>query len=176
MNTMNTTASAKGPDNALLNSLLLDSPVGTLRLWSNGRQLVQIDWSAPKTAPAGTRQQSDAVLQRGGEQLEEYFAGKRKTFDLPLAPRGTAFQQSVWQALAGIPWGQWRSYGDIARAIGRPRAVRAVGAANGRNPLPIVVPCHRVVGSDGSLTGFAGGLEMKRYLLELEGSLRQLQA
>ncbi len=159
-----------------LNYLLLDSPVGALRLWSNGRQLVQIEFGDHKAVPEGARQQDDAVLQRGGEQLEEYFAGARRRFDLPLAPQGTAFQQSVWRALAEIPWGQWRSYADIARAISRPRAVRAVGAANGRNPLPIVVPCHRVVGSDGSLTGFAGGLEMKRYLLELEGSLRHLKA
>jgi len=163
-------------DDWQLNYLLLDSPVGTLRLWSNGRQLVRIEFNPREAAPAGAQRQDDAALRRGGEQLEEYFAGKRKAFDLPLAPRGTDFQQSVWRALAEIPWGQWRSYGDIARAIGRPRAVRAVGAANGRNPLPIVVPCHRVVGSDGSLTGFAGGLETKRYLLELEGSLRQLQA
>ncbi|MCB1846207.1 MAG: methylated-DNA--[protein]-cysteine S-methyltransferase [Halieaceae bacterium] len=159
-----------------LNYLLLASPLGTLRLWSNGRQLVQIEFGDRKAVPEGSRQQGDAVLQRGGEQLQEYFAGTRRRFDLPLAPQGTAFQQSVWRALAEIPWGQWRSYADIARAISRPRAVRAVGAANGRNPLPIVVPCHRVVGSDGSLTGFAGGLEMKRYLLELEGSLRHLKA
>ncbi len=159
-----------------LNYLLLDSPIGTLRLWSNGRQLVQIEFGNRKAVPERARQQDDAVLQRCGEQLEEYFAGTRRRFDLPLAPQGTAFQQSVWRALDEIPWGQWRSYADIARAISRPRAVRAVGAANGRNPLPIVVPCHRVVGSDGSLTGYAGGLEMKRYLLELEGSLRYLQA
>ena len=159
-----------------LNYLLLASPLGTLRLWSNGRQLVQIEFGDRKAVPEGARQQGDAVLQSAGEQLEEYFAGTRRRFDLPLAPKGTDFQQSVWRALAEIPWGQWRSYADIARAIGRPRAVRAVGAANGRNPLPIVVPCHRVVGSDGSLTGFAGGLEMKRYLLELEGSLRHLKA
>jgi methylated-DNA-[protein]-cysteine S-methyltransferase len=159
----------------MLNYLLLDSPVGTLRLRSNGRQLVEIEFGDRGALPEGARQQGDAVLQRAGEQLAEYFAGKRRSFDLPLAPRGTDFQQSVWRALAGIPWGQWRSYGDIARAIGRPGAMRAVGAANGRNPLPIVVPCHRVVGSDGSLTGFAGGLEMKRYLLELEGSLPLLK-
>ena len=92
-----------------------------------------------------------------------------RSFSLPLAPRGTPFQQSVWQALADIPFGELRSYRDIARTIGRPAAVRAVGAANGRNPLPIVVPCHRVIGSNGKLTGFAGGLEAKRRLLVLEG-------
>ena len=104
----------------------------------------------------------------------EYFAGRRRQFDLPLAPVGTPFQRAVWNALAAIPWGALRSYADIARAIERPTAVRAVGAANGRNPLPIVVPCHRVIGSNGTLTGFAGGLDIKRQLLELEGSWGEL--
>jgi methylated-DNA-[protein]-cysteine S-methyltransferase len=103
--------------------------------------------------------------------LKEYFDGTRRHFDLPLGPRGTEFQLRVWEALTQIPYGQTRSYRDIALAIGKPTAVRAVGAANGRNPLPIVVPCHRVIGSDGSLTGFAGGLEAKTRLLQLEGSL-----
>jgi methylated-DNA-[protein]-cysteine S-methyltransferase len=110
-------------------------------------------------------------LARASLQLAEYFAGQRRGFDLPLAAGGTAFQQAVWQALREIPWGELRSYRDIACALQNPRAVRAVGAANGRNPLPIVVPCHRVIGANGSLTGFAGGLEAKKLLLELEGSL-----
>ena len=113
---------------------------------------------------------SDAVLAACAAQLTDYFAGKRRHFELPLAARGTPFQQSVWDALADIPYGELRSYRDIARTIGNPAAVRAVGAANGRNPLPIVVPCHRVIGSNGTLTGFAGGLEVKRFLLELEGA------
>ena len=103
-------------------------------------------------------------------QLTEYFAGKRQSFDLQLAPQGTDFQLAVLAALQTIPHGETRSYLDIARQIGRPSAVRAVGAANGRNPLPIVIPSHRVIGADGSLTGFGGGLEAKLYLLELEGS------
>jgi methylated-DNA-[protein]-cysteine S-methyltransferase len=102
-------------------------------------------------------------------QLEEYFAGRRRAFDLELAPIGTAFEKQVWDALRGIPFGETRSYGEIARAIGRPGAARAVGRANGANPIPIVVPCHRVIGSDGSLTGFGGGLEAKSLLLEVEG-------
>jgi len=101
-------------------------------------------------------------------QLHEYFRGERRDFDLPLAPRGTEFQQDVWRALQRIPYGATRSYSDIAREIGRPAAVRAVGAANGANPIPIVIPCHRVVGSNGSLTGFGGGIETKRWLLALE--------
>jgi methylated-DNA-[protein]-cysteine S-methyltransferase len=101
-------------------------------------------------------------------QLEEYFAGTRQHFELPLHPLGTPFQLSVWQALAGIPYGATISYGELARRIDNPQAVRAVGAANGRNPLPIVLPCHRVIGGDGSLTGFGGGLPTKRFLLSLE--------
>jgi len=101
-------------------------------------------------------------------QLGEYFDGKRHRFDLELAPRGTDFQRQVWRSLAEIPFGETRSYADVAERIGRPRAVRAVGRANGANPIPIVVPCHRVVGADGSLTGFGGGLEAKRHLLDLE--------
>jgi methylated-DNA-[protein]-cysteine S-methyltransferase len=102
-------------------------------------------------------------------QLEEYFAGERREFDLPLAPEGTPFERSVWDELRRIPFGETRSYGEIARAIGRPSASRAVGRANGANPIPIVVPCHRVIGADGSLTGFGGGLEAKSRLLEIEG-------
>ena len=105
------------------------------------------------------------------QQLNEYFSGERQTFDLPLVPSGTEFQRAVLDALLEIPCGETRSYQQIAERIGRPKAVRAVGAANGRNPLPIVIPCHRVIGSDGSLTGFGGGLDAKTYLLSLEGSL-----
>ena len=112
------------------------------------------------------------MLTRAARQLAEYFAGTRRTFDLPLAftARGTPFQQKVWRALLTIPFGETRSYGEIAAQIGSPRAVRAVGAANGRNPISIVAPCHRVVGANGKLTGFAGGLENKAYLLALEGA------
>lgn len=101
-------------------------------------------------------------------QLDEYFAGERSAFELVLAPRGTAFQREVWRALMSIPYGTKTTYGAIARAVGRPKAVRAVGAANGQNPLPIVVPCHRVIGRDGTLTGYGGGLDRKRLLLDLE--------
>jgi methylated-DNA-[protein]-cysteine S-methyltransferase len=109
-------------------------------------------------------------LTRAQKQLAEYFAGKRENFDLPLKLRGTAFQQKVWKALERIPFGQTRSYGQIAKAVKSPAASRAVGAACGKNPLPIVVPCHRVVGSSGSLTGFGGGLAMKEWLLKHEGA------
>ncbi len=102
------------------------------------------------------------------DQLLEYLAGRRRDFDLPLDPEGTPFQKSVWEALRAIPWGTTRTYGQIAAAIGRPKAVRAVGQANNRNPIAIFIPCHRVVGADGALTGYAGGLDMKQKLLELE--------
>jgi methylated-DNA-[protein]-cysteine S-methyltransferase len=150
----------------------LDSPLGQLRLLSNGEALVRIQFpnqfsENDDTEPAT----SDGVLQQTCQQLREYFEGDRNCFDLPLAASGTEFQHSVWSALKDIPFGELRSYRDIAQAIGRPAAVRAVGAANGRNPLPIIVPCHRVIGSNGALTGFAGGLPAKCLLLQLEGAI-----
>ena len=152
-----------------MNFQSLDTPIGTLRLVSNGAALVNIEFECQYGANEDV-ENSDAVLAACARQLTEYFAGNRRHFELPLAARGTSFQQSVWNALADIPYGELRSYRDIARTIGNPAAVRAVGAANGRNPLPIVVPCHRVIGSNGTLTGFAGGLEAKMFLLGLEGA------
>lgn len=158
-----------------MNYQLLDSPIGRLRLVVEGAQLLAIEFEGDYEpdepgAQAGNRA-SAAVLDVCAAQLREYFAGQRREFDLPLAARGTPFQRSVWSALCAIPYGELRSYRDIARAIDRPKAVRAVGAANSRNPLPIVVPCHRVIGSDGSLTGYAGGLGIKTRLLQLEGAV-----
>ncbi len=152
-----------------MNTLTIDSPIGRLQLFSDGNHLTAIHFPEQHSGAADCAR-PDSVLTAARTQLEEYFSGRRKHFTLPLAAGGTPFQQSVWRALAAIPWGEVRSYRDIALAIGRPSAVRAVGAANGRNPLPIVVPCHRVIGANGSLTGFAGGLPRKRQLLTLEGS------
>jgi methylated-DNA-[protein]-cysteine S-methyltransferase len=118
----------------------------------------------------GMRRPDAAPLPEVRRQLTEYFAGRRRTFSLPLAPRGTAFERRVWQELAAIPCGETRSYAEVARAIGHPDACRAVGRANGRNPIAVVIPCHRVIGSDGSLTGYGGGLPLKRFLLDLEGA------
>lgn len=155
-----------------MNFQYLDSPIGTLRLVSNGTELIKIEFEGHYNDDEEAYVEStDAALAACAKQLSDYFALRRKHFDLPLTAQGTTFQQSVWRALAAIPYGELRSYRDIAQAIGNPAAVRAVGAANGRNPLPIVVPCHRVIGSNGSLTGFAGGLETKKMLLQLEGSL-----
>ena len=147
----------------------LDTPIGTLRLASNGTQLLEIEFEGQYNNDVV--EASDAVLVNCAHQLTDYFAGKRQRFELALWTKGTPFQQAVWDALADIPYGELRSYKDIAHSINNPAAVRAVGAASGRNPLPIVVPCHRVIGSNGSLTGFAGGLETKRVLLQLEARL-----
>jgi methylated-DNA-[protein]-cysteine S-methyltransferase len=147
----------------------LDTPIGTLRLVSNGAHILKIAFEGQYNTHVVDN--PDNILVNCADQLNAYFAGKRKCFDLPLGANGTPFQQRVWSALAGIPYGELRSYKDIACIIGHPAAVRAVGAANGHNPLPIVVPCHRVIGSNGRLTGFAGGLEAKSYLLQLEARL-----
>ncbi|TDG12744.1 methylated-DNA--[protein]-cysteine S-methyltransferase [Seongchinamella unica] len=154
-----------------MNYQYLDSPVGRLRLVSDGHHLTAIEWENRQGADPAGEERTDPALKACAQQLGEYFAGKRRHFDLPLLPAGTPFQQQVWAALAAIPYGALRSYRDVARTLDRPKAVRAVGAANGRNPLPIVVPCHRVIGSDGSLTGFAGGLAAKQVLLRLEGAI-----
>lgn len=141
-----------------------DSPLGPLWLTASDAGLQRIEFGPPE-APVGA---AHPVLEAARRQLDGYFAGTRQRFDLPLAAAGTPFQQRVWQALRTIPHGHTCSYLDIARRIGAPAAVRAVGAANGRNPIAIVVPCHRVIGANGSLTGYAGGLERKRFLLALE--------
>jgi methylated-DNA-[protein]-cysteine S-methyltransferase len=154
-----------------MNYQYLDSPIGRLRLVSDGSHLRAIEFEGRHGPTAGDRDVSDPVLRDCARQLREYFAGQRKRFELPLSSGGTDFQREVWQQLVRIPYGDLHTYAQIAAAIDRPKAVRAVGAANGSNPLPIVVPCHRVIGSDGSLTGFAGGLDAKRRLLELEGAL-----
>lgn len=119
--------------------------------------------------PAQFTVESTPLLERAFEQIEEYFAEKRTEFDLPLKPEGTLFEQSVWNALLSIPYGETRTYGQIAGTIGNIKASRAVGRAVGRNPLSIIIPCHRVIGHNGSLTGYAGGIDMKRALLEIEG-------
>ena len=148
------------------------TPVGELKLVASDSGLAGILWENddPKRTRFLPQVQDDdhPVLRETERQLNEYFAGARRVFDLPLDFVGTDFQKKVWQALVAIPFGETRSYSQIAREIGHPLAVRAVGAANGRNPLSIVAPCHRVIGSNGKLTGFAGGLDIKAFLLSLE--------
>ena len=152
----------------------IDSPVDPLLLAADQHGLRLIEFHAPRhpmSRLAEWREGDNSVLQATRVQLDEYFSGARKQFDLPLAPQGTPFQTEVWQTLATIPYGETISYAQLAQRVGKPTAMRAVGAANGRNPLPIVLPCHRVIGADGSLTGFGGGLPTKQFLLELEGAL-----
>jgi methylated-DNA-[protein]-cysteine S-methyltransferase len=149
------------------------SPLGTLVLESDGRALTRIRLPAEEyeNDPAVERVRKPGLFRDAARQLKEYFAGARAAFDLPLNPGGTPFQRAVWSELVNIPRGGTVSYAELAARVGHPGSHRAVGAANGRNPLPIVIPCHRVVGKDGRLTGYAGGLEAKRTLLVLEGAL-----
>ena len=150
----------------------MTSPVGTLKLVANDTALVAVLWENenPKRVRLAEliEQVHHPILLETQKQLSEYFAGKRQQFDLPLDFEGTEFQQKVWQALLTIPFGETRSYRDIAEQVGNVKAVRAVGAANGKNPISIIAPCHRVVGANGKLVGFAGGLDNKDILLKLE--------
>ncbi len=150
----------------------IESPVGRLKLVASPNALVAVLWEREQPnrvkLDAATLDPQQPILLETERQLTEYFSGGRTEFNLPLQPDGSEFQKKVWRALREIPFGQTRSYLDLARAIGSSKAARAVGAANSKNPLSIIVPCHRVVGSDGSLTGFAGGVETKAALLALE--------
>lgn len=147
-----------------------DTPIGELLLAGEQDELALIGFpeGSMRRNPESDWIYNEAPLATVRQQLSEYFAGERKSFDVPLALEGTEFQVSVLEALLDIPYGETTSYGAIAKQIGRPKAVRAVGAANGRNPIPIIVPCHRVIGSSGDLTGFGGGLDTKAALLRLE--------
>lgn len=143
------------------------SPLGRILIVEDGTSITELYF----TAAVGARDavfQETALLKEAGRQLAQYFAGERKLFALPLAPQGTPFQLRVWKALQGIPYGQTRSYGEIARAVGNEKACRAVGMANSKNPISIIIPCHRVIGANGKLVGYGGGLDKKSYLLELE--------
>jgi methylated-DNA-[protein]-cysteine S-methyltransferase len=150
----------------------ITSPVGKLKLVASDKGLVAILWENdnPRRVPLTSSVEDDQqkILVEVERQLNQYFTGERRSFSLPLDMRGTPFQKDVWEALLSIPFGETRSYGQLAKQIGRSSASRAVGAANGRNPISIIVPCHRVIGSSGKLTGFAGGLETKATLLDME--------
>ncbi|MBE3669098.1 cysteine methyltransferase [Vibrio navarrensis] len=148
------------------------SPLGEMTLQANYEGILGIWFTTQTTRPddLGQENANHAVLSLALTQLDEYFTGKRTQFDLPIAAKGTAFQMQVWQALTTIPYGETWSYQELANVIGNPKAVRAVGLANGKNPVSIVVPCHRVIGKNGKLTGYAGGIERKRWLLERESN------
>lgn len=155
----------------MADSYAFKSPIGVLRLWEEEERITGLNLERPGEEtqnPHGFTAHSE-LLYEAYRQLTEYFAGGRRDFDLPLRCDGTAFQQRVWKELTRIPYGETRSYQDIAAGIGNPKAVRAVGQANNRNPVMIIVPCHRVIHKNGDITGFGCGTEVKRYLLELEG-------
>ena len=150
----------------------LQSPLGEMLLVAEGDALCGVYFSGQKYFPTlrdgGRADATRAILVDSGRQLAEYFDGTRKVFDMPLAPAGTSFQRAIWRQIAAVPWGATTTYSTLAARVGRPNAVRAAGAATGRNPLSLIVPCHRIVGADGGLTGYAGGLDRKRALHALE--------
>jgi methylated-DNA-[protein]-cysteine S-methyltransferase len=159
------------PAHGVCDSTVVDTPVGRLRMDAQGGCLVRLGFGAPAGMPDdGT----DVVLREAKAQLQAYFAGRLRDFDLPLALAGTEFQRRVWDCLCEIPYGETISYTELARRVGSPRAVRAVGQANGSNPVAIIVPCHRVIAADGTLGGYAGGLPQKRWLLALERAQQAL--
>lgn len=149
-----------------MDRIVFDTPVGPMALEGTEDALTALYLPNTPVEPMGME---TPLLARGRGELLEYLVGKRRTFDLPLKPQGTPFQQKVWSALADIPYGETITYGELARRVGCPKGSRAVGQANHRNPLPILLPCHRVVGAGGTLTGYGGGLELKQWLLRLEG-------
>lgn len=151
-----------------MDRIVFDTPVGPMALEGTEDALTALYLPNTPVEPVGAE---TPLLARGRGELLEYLVGKRRTFDLTLKPQGTPFQQKVWSALADIPYGQTITYGELARRVGCPKGSRAVGQANHRNPLPILLPCHRVVGAGGTLTGYGGGLELKEWLLRLEGIL-----
>lgn len=150
---------------------LLESPIGWISIEANDSAITRIEFLDAEALP---KPNEGDLTEQARTQLAQYFAGERHQFDLPLAPAGTEFQQHCWQALLNIPYGETRSYADQANAIAKPKAVRAVGSANGANPISIVVPCHRVIGKSGRLTGYAGGLDKKEWLLALENQQHTL--
>ena len=147
------------------------TPIGDLTVVASARGVREVRWGREPQASGAGPAEAVAHLEQAMRELREYFAGERRAFGVALDVQGTEFQRKVWAELAAIPHGETRTYGELARAVGRPAAARAVGAATGRNPAPVIVPCHRVVGASGALTGFAGGLEAKRALLAHEGAL-----
>ena len=153
------------------------SPIGDLTIYADDTHITGLYFEDPKYPPREeAREGSNKVVTEARRQLDKYFAGKLREFDLPLKPEGTDFQLKVWKKLSTIPYGVTWSYGDLAKKLGAPQASRAVGAANGRNPIPVIVPCHRVIGANGTLTGFGGGIPRKKFLLELEGRTAILAA
>ena len=149
---------------------ILNTPVGNLKLVANDEALVRLIFTEEE-ATVDKHRHFPSILDEADRQLKEYFEGKRTVFDLPLAPKGTEFQQQVWDLLKEIPYGTTTTYGELSQKLGNPKAIRALGKANGMNPIPIIIPCHRVVGANDDLIGYSGGIERKKQLLQHEGSL-----
>jgi methylated-DNA-[protein]-cysteine S-methyltransferase len=148
------------------NIYFYDTSAGKVGIADNGKAITDLMYVGGE--PYSANLNETPLIRKAAKQLNEYLAGKREAFDLPLEPEGTQFQKAVWKALTGIPYGETRTYKDIAESIGNPKACRAVGMANNKNPIAILIPCHRVIGADGKLVGYAGGLDIKKKLLELE--------
>jgi len=151
------------------NIFFLQTNIGEIGIMENGTAITNLFFKGA-IVPQDAVVKETALLKEAGQQLQDYLSGKRRSFELPLAPEGTEFQQKVWQALEEIPYGELRSYGEVAKHIGQPKAARAVGMANNKNPILILIPCHRVVGAKGNLVGYAAGLSVKEHLLKLENS------
>lgn len=151
------------------NIYFYQTEIGQIAIAENGTAITDVCFSKEKFTGDAVKKET-VLLKEAAKQLAEYFSGKRKEFEIPLAPCGTEFQQMVWKALMDIPYGETRSYGEIAGIIGKPMAARAVGNANNKNPIPIFIPCHRVIGGDGRLVGYGGGLKIKEYLLKIENA------
>jgi methylated-DNA-[protein]-cysteine S-methyltransferase len=149
------------------NIFFYQTNIGEIGIVENGTAITNLFFKG-EIVPQDAVIRETALLKEAGQQLMDYLSSKRRSFELPLAPEGTAFQQKVWQALEEIPWGEIRSYGEVAESIGQPKAARAVGMANNKNPILIMIPCHRVVGANGKLVGYAAGLDVKEHLLKLE--------
>jgi methylated-DNA-[protein]-cysteine S-methyltransferase len=152
------------------NIFFYQTNIGKIGIVENGMAIIKLYLNG-LIAPQDATVKETPLLREAAMQLQHYLAGKRKSFDLPLAPDGTEFQQTVWSALQVIPYGETRSYVEVAKRVGRPKAARAVGMANNKNPIPIFIPCHRVIGANGKLVGYAGGLDVKQYLLNLEKNI-----
>ena len=152
-----------------LHALAIESPLGNLQLVSEADYLIELNWEGAHKVLSSTTRSEPAILTTAADELSQFFSGQRSEFSVPIKPKGTAFQLSVWRELQGIAWGATCSYRDIAERLGKPTGSRAVGGAVGRNPIPVIIPCHRIVGASGALTGFSGGLQNKKILLGCEG-------
>ena len=152
-----------------LHALAIESPLGNLQLVSEANYLIELNWEGAHKVLTSTTRSEPAILTTAADELSQFFSGQRSEFSVPIKPKGTAFQLSVWRELQAIAWGETCSYRDIAERLGKPTGSRAVGGAVGRNPIPVIIPCHRIVGASGALTGFSGGLQNKKLLLGCEG-------